>query len=61
MTGDRAAPSVVPLDVDAVYAEHEVSEHDDTCRACGETYPCGALWAADRISTLRARPRSSPE
>jgi hypothetical protein len=58
MTGDQSA---VRLDVDAVYAEHDVSEKDDTCRACGETYPCGALWAADRISTLRARSRSSLE
>jgi hypothetical protein len=49
------------LDAEAIFAAHQPAENEDPddddefCRACGEAWPCGAVWAADRVTEIRDR------
>jgi hypothetical protein len=43
------------LDVEGIIAEHQPNEDDELCRVCSQPYPCGAVWAADRVAEMRKR------
>lgn len=46
------------LDTEAIFAEHlpiTVDDDIEVCCFCGETWPCGPVWAAGRVTELRDR------
>ena len=51
----------MPADASEVDFEQLLIEHEpdrgNYCRRCGEYFPCGSSWAADKILTLRAARR----